>query len=439
MNRRKFISASSKLGFALGVTPSLKSIPEPNKYKSANEKIVLGIIGCNGMGAADMNNALKQSNVECAMIADVDESVRNRYGQLVNKTQGKTPMQVNDFRKLLENKDIDGVIIGTPDHWHCLSAIYACQAGKDVYVEKPMANSIGECNLMVKATRKYNRVVQVGQQQRSGEHFSSAMKLIHDGGIGQLRKVNIWGFFPYGLGQAKVPDEVIPSGVDFNMWLGPAPSRSFNKSRFHGSWRMFWDYGGGLLSDWGVHLLDIALWAKNIKTPPKAVVATGGNFSKDTNYRETPDTMNVSYQLDDFTIQWDHVAGPLNGPYGKSYGLAFVGNDATLVINRDSWELFPETENGKYKVTALPKRMETERPHELHIKNFLECIKSRKDPACTVENGRIVAMYAHMGNIALRTNTRLEWNEVNQTFGENKLANALITPEYRPPWTLPVM
>ncbi|MEP7266122.1 MAG: Gfo/Idh/MocA family oxidoreductase [Saprospiraceae bacterium] len=437
MNRRSFLDTTSKLTLAAGLSPKTILRQEPNRYKSANEKIVLGMIGCNGMGAADMNNALKQANIECAMIADIDTAVRNRYSAVVTKTQGKSPVLLNDFRKLLDNKDIDAVVIGTPDHWHCLAMIYACQAGKDVYVEKPMANSIGECTAMVKAARKYNRVVQVGQQQRSGTHFHSAMDLIKSGGIGQLRKVNIWGYFPYGLGQKKVPDTAIPEGVDFDMWLGPAPKRSFNKTRFHGSWRMFWDYGGGLITDWGVHLLDMALWAKDITTPPKAVVSTGGNFfMSDTNH-ETFDTMNVSYQMDDYTIQWDHVAGPQKGPYGRNYGLAFVGNDATLVIDRDSWELFPEEQNGAYKVPAIPKKYESEHPHELHMQNFLECIKSRKDPNCTVENGRLVAMYAHMGNIALRTSSRLEWSEASHSFGNNKAANGLITPAYRKPWSIP--
>lgn len=434
MNRRHFIQSTSILAAGTQI-----SSPNYIRNKSTNDKIVLAIIGCNGMGAADMNNALKVPNVECAVVCDIDETVRNRYGEVVNKIQGKAPVLVSDFRKVIDNKDIDAVVIGTPDHWHCLPTLYACQAGKDVYVEKPMANSIGECTLMVKAARKYNRIVQVGQQQRSGSHFSSAMQLIQSGGIGELRKVNIWGYFPYGLGQKKVPDSLIPAGVDFDMWLGPAPLRSFNTSRYHSNWRMFWDYGGGLLSDWGVHLLDIALWAKNIKTAPLSVVATGGQYSKDDRYRETPDTMNVSYQLDNFTINYDHVAGPLNGPYDRRYGLAFVGTDATLVIDRDSWEIFPEIENGSYKVPARPRKTETERPHELHMKNFIECIRSRKDPACTVENGRMVAMYAHMGNIALRTQSRLVWNEEQQNFGNNKAANDLVMARYRKPWEVPLI
>jgi predicted dehydrogenase len=440
ITRRKFINDTSKVIAATGLStlaPASMFASFSNK-KSPNEKITVALIGAKNMGFGNLENALKQPNVECAALCDVDEAVLNQRTADVAKLQGKAPAQYKDFRKLLENKDIDAVIIGTPDHWHCLPFVYACQAGKDIYVEKPLANSIAECDIMVKAARKYNRVVQVGQQQRSGNHFKGAMDFIKAGKIGQLRKVNIWANFNYGIGQLKVPDEAVPVGVDFETWLGPAPQRTFNKARFHGSWRMFWDYGGGLMTDWGVHLIDMALWAKDITDLPLAVTATGGNFSYPDHAHETFDTMNVSYQMKDFNINWENTAGLQNGPYGRLYGLAFAGNDATLVIDRDSWEVFPEwdDENKKTKVPAMPKQTGVD-SHEDHMRNFLECIKTRKDPNCTIENGRLVAAYAHMGNIALRTNSRLVWNESDKNFGDNKAANALITPKYRKPWVLP--
>jgi len=187
-----------------------------------------------------------------------------------------------------------------------------------------------------------------------------------------------------------------------------------------------------------VHLLDMALWAKDINTFPLSVSAAGGNFSFPTHDHETFDTMDVTYQLKDFTINWQHTAGVQQGPYGRAYGLAFVGNDATLVIDRDTWELFPmyDNESKKFKTDAVEKRTGTD-SHEDHMIDFLACIKSRKDPACTIENGRLVALYAHMGNIALRTQSRLVWNEAANNFGDNAAANALITPVYRKPWVLP--
>jgi predicted dehydrogenase len=390
------------------------------------------------MGFGDLKNALKLPGVECVALCDVDETILNNRSKEVEKIQGKVPVLYNDYRKVIDNKDIDAVIIGTPDHWHCLPFIAACQAGKDIYVEKPLANSIAECDIMVAAARKYNRVVQVGQQQRSGAHFIRAMEFMKAGKIGELRKVNIWGNFNYGIGQPVVPDSAVPAGVDYNTWLGPAPLRSFNSARFHGSWRMFWDYGGGLMTDWGVHLIDMALWAKDITTMPLVITATGGNFCCQGNAHETFDTMNVSYQLKDYLVNWEHTAGVQTGPYGRSYGLAFIGNNATLVIDRDGWELFPEWDD-KDKRTKVPKieKQPGVGSHDLHMANFIDCMKTRKDPACTIENGSLVAKYAHAANIALRTRSQLVWNNSQHNFGNNAAANALIKPVYRKPWTFP--
>lgn len=438
-SRRKFLSTSSKLIAAAGIAPfagaPLVSNAAPAK-KSAADEVVVALIGCRSMGFGNLENALKQPGVVCGALCDVDKEVLDKRTADVTRIQGKAPLQYTDYRKLMENKDIDAVIIGTPDHWHCLPFIAACQAGKDVYVEKPLANSIAECDLMVKATRKYNRVVQVGQQQRSGEHWKKAVDYINTGNIGLLRKVNIWANFNYGKGPIAVPNEPAPAYTNYEMWLGPTPQKPFNKSRYHGSWRMFWDYGGGLMTDWGVHLIDIALWAKGVTDLPLAVSAMGGNYAYPENAHETFDTMSVAYQMKDYTINWEHTAGTQNGPYNRGYGLAFVGNNATLVIDRDGWEVFPEVENGQFKVPAIPKQGGAG-SHEPHMKNFIECIKTRKDPACTVENGRLVAVYAHMANIALRTNSRLVWNNATSNFGSNAAANALITPNYRKPWSLP--
>jgi predicted dehydrogenase len=311
----------------------------------------------------------------------------------------------------------------------------ALDAGKDVYVEKPLANSIGECDRMVAAVRRTDRIVQVGQQQRSGDHWKTAMEFLHTGKAGRLRKVLSWANFPYGVGQPKVPDEPVPAGVDFDLWLGPAPVRPFNKARFHGSWRMFWDYGGGLMTDWGVHLIDMALWAKNTTAAPLSVTAAGGNYSFPDHARETFDTMSVTWQLPDHHISWEHTAGIQSGPYGRAYGLAFVGDDATVVIDRDAWELFPESENGRYRVPAQ-QRQQGRDAHEPHLRNWIECIRSRKEPACPIEYGRNAALYTHMANIALRTGTRLTWNEKDRNFGKNPAANALLMPSYRKGWSL---
>ncbi|MEO5592386.1 MAG: Gfo/Idh/MocA family oxidoreductase [Chitinophagaceae bacterium] len=438
--RRQFLADSTKLlaatGFAGFVPAAAASTFAATSKPSDNDKIVLGLIGAKGQGMANLRQALKQPGVECGALCDIDDAILTERSAEINKTQGKAPVVYKDFRKLLDNKDIDAVIIGTPDHWHCYQTIAACEAGKDVYVEKPLANSIKECDLMVAAVRKYNKIVQVGQQQRSGGHWQSAMQFIKSGQLGDLRKTQAWANFNYGAGQPKVPDSPVPAGVDFNMWLGPAPERSFNAARFHGSWRMFWDYGGGLMTDWGVHLMDMALWAKDITALPLSVASSGGNFAFPDRAHETFDTMSVTYQMPDHNITWEHVAGIENGPWGRNYGLAFVGNNATLVIDRSSWDLYPESSGGKYKVPAMPRQTGYD-SHEAHLKNWIECLKTRKDPNCTIETGRLTAIYTHMGNIALRTNSRLLWNDGTKNFGNNTAANALLVPSYRKPWTLP--
>lgn len=430
---------AARFSMGLGImTLNPELIRAAKKKVPANEKIGLALIGARGRGYRVLQQALEQPEAYCVAICDIDDKViADRKAELM-KLQDEAPTVYKDFRRLLNDPDIDAVIIGTPDHWHCLQTVYACQAGKDVYVEKPMANSLAELDIMVAATRKYNRVVSVGQQQRSGQHWKEAIDHIRSGKIGQLRKINIWAHFNYGVGNKIVPDSPVPEGVDFDMWLGPAPQRTFNESRFHGSWRMFWDYGGGLMTDWGVHLIDMALWAADVTKVPNAVSASGGNFSHPDHAHETFDTLNVEYQLDDLTVSWQSLGGVQSGPYGKLYGLAFIGNDGTIVADRGEWILNPEFENKQPQTEALTGKSAGTSSQD-HVRNFLACIKSREEPNCSVENGRLVAQYSHMGNIALRTHSRLVWDDEKRNFGRNKAANRLITPEYRKPWELPKM
>src|SRR5687768_14285012 len=385
--RRQFLASSTKLLAAtslagMGPAAATSSFAATSR-PSANDKVVLGLIGARGQGMANLRQALKQPGVECGALCDVDDSVLRERSAEIKKIQGKAPVAYKDFRRLLDNRGIDAVIIGTPDHWHCYQMIAACEAGKDVYVEKPLANSIEECDLMVAAVRKYKKVVQVGQQQRSGDHWQSAMRLIKSGGLGELRKTQVWANFNYGAGQPKVPDSPVPPGVNFDMWLGPAPDRSFNKARFHGSWRMFWDYGGGLMTDWGVHLVDMALWAKDVTALPLSVAASGGNRALPDRAHETFDTLSVTYQMADHNITWEHTVGIESGRSGRNYGFAFVRNDATLVIDRSSWHLYPESSAGKFKIPALPRQPGTD-SHEAHVKNWIDSLKTRNHHNYTI-------------------------------------------------------
>jgi len=440
MNRRKFIGKTALTAGGAGLMSIFPGITKRFQPLPPSDTLNVALIGCRNMGFGILEHHLSNPGVNCVALCDIDDSVLNERSTEVKKKYNQSPTLFKDFRKLLEQKDIDAVIIGTPDHWHCLITIYALQAGKDVYVEKPMANSIAECNIMVKAADYYSdRIIQVGQQQRSGFIFQKAMDLIKGGKIGKLRRVNIWANFEYGTGSVIVPDEPVPAGVDFNMWLGPAPERSFNQTRFHGMWRMFWDYGGGLMSDWGVHLLDIGLWAKDITAPPEKVLVYGANTFHEKRSRETFDSMSVIYPKDDFVINWDMTAGVEHGPYDSSYGLAFIGDNATMIVDRSKIVLTPEFDSDAKKPrTEEFKYTEGKESHSEHVSNFIECIKTRKKPACPPEIGRVAALHVHIPNIAARTGEpTLVWNDAESRFTNSEKANELITPVYREPWHLP--
>jgi predicted dehydrogenase len=433
-SRRKFIRHSGSLIAGAALSPLFA-----DKLRAGiapNEKINIALIGCNGMGMYDLTDHLKQPEVDCVAMCDVDDNVLQERAKTVIELTGKKPQLFKDYRRIIDDKNIDVVIVGTPDHWHCLPVVHACEAGKDVYVEKPLANSIAECQVMLKAARKYNRIVQVGQQQRSGQHWQDIIALVQSGKLGTIRKIKTWGYFQYGKGSPKVPDSPAPEGVDYNTWIGPAPVHPINKNRFHGSWRHFWEQGGGLMTDWGVHLLDIPLLAMGVKFP-RSVMATGGIYAYPENAIETPDTLNVLFDYGTFTLEWDHTGGISQGIYGRSYGVAFVGNNGTLVVNREGWEVIAESEDNTNKTEVIPLQPADKDSHIKHVQNFIWSVKSRKAPLCEIEAGHNVALVAHMGNISYRTGNKLYWDEVKGKFKDDDKANAFLKPVYRTPWKFP--
>ncbi|HLN55314.1 MAG TPA: Gfo/Idh/MocA family oxidoreductase [Bacteroidales bacterium] len=438
MNRRNFIRNTTIASAGIGMTSVIPS----QSYTAGTpaDNVNVALIGCNSMGFGILQHHLANEGVRCTAMCDIDSNVLNERAATIRKNFNQDPKLYGDFRKLLEQKDIDAVIVGTPDHWHCLITVYALEAGKDVYVEKPMANSIGECNVMVKAAHYYkDRIVQVGQQQRSGFIFQKAAEMIRNGQIGKLRRINVWANFNYGAGSKIVPDEPVPAGVDFDMWLGPTPARTFNKTRFHGMWRMFWNYGGGLMSDWGVHLLDAALLAGNITAPPEKVLVYAANTFHEPRSRETFDSMSVVYPRQDFVINWDMTAGIEKGPYNSPYGLVFIGDNATIMVDRTKLLVYPEWDETARKNKAEEyKFTEGKESHDAHVKNFIECVRTRKKPVCPPEVGRVAAMHVHIPNVAGRTGeSMLLWDETAGRFTNSEAANKLLTPEYRSPWKLP--
>jgi predicted dehydrogenase len=259
--------------------------------------------------------------------------VLNERVKDVEKIQGKAPKAYTDFRKMLEHKGLDVIIIGTPDHWHTIPFVNAAELGYAIYCEKPLANTIEECNIMERAVNRYKTVAQIGQWQRSDKHWQDAVKYVHSGQLGKIRTVRAWSYQGWMKSVPKVADSAVPDGVDYNFWLGPAPEKPFNNNRFHFNFRWFWDYAGGMMTDWGVHVVDYALFGMQ-QYAPKSVMSMGGKFAYPDDACEKPDTQQAIFEFDGFTMLWDHGIGIDGGYYGRSHGVGFVGNDGTLVVDR---------------------------------------------------------------------------------------------------------
>jgi predicted dehydrogenase len=437
-SRRSFIRQAGVLAGTSILASALhdQAFGALGKKMAASDRINVAAIGINGMGWADLKSSLKQPGVQVVMLCDIDKNVLDaRMADLAKMNVDTSKIKTTgDYRKVLDNKDVDVVIIGTPDHWHALIMIEACAAGKDVYVEKPVGNSIGECRVMVAAQKKYNRAVQGGQWQRSQQHFQDALDFVYTGQLGNIRTVKVWCYQDWMKPGPVVPDTVPPPGVDYKTWLGPAPARSFNASRFHFNFRWFWDYAGGLMTDWGVHLLDYGLLGMKAGNP-KTIAALGGDFAYPDLYQETPDTLTTLYEFDHFNLVWDSAMGIGNGSYGRDHGIAYIGNNATLVLSRGGWEVIDE----KMSKTKIEKPLvkPTDNGLDNHWKNFIEVVRSRKmdDLHCSIEAGAHVATVAQLGNISYRSGKRLSWT--GDKFTDESVNSEYMTKAYHNGYVLP--
>ena len=400
---------------------------------SAAEKIRVGLIGCGGISRGDLTAFLSYAEVDCPVVCDVDEAQLAKGVALVEKLRGRRPDTVKDFRRVIERKDVDVVLVCTPDHWHALPTVLACQEGKDVYVEKPLATTVAEGRAMVEAARRHGRVVQMGTQWRSGEHYREAVEIVQSGKIGKVRQVRCWAYLDWITDIGNPPDEPPPPGVDYDMWLGPAPKRPFNRNRFHFNFRWFWDYAGGLMTDWGVHLINIALWAMGPEWP-KSVVASGGKYLLQDN-SETPDTQIAVYDFPSYTLIWEHQVQCGLGPDRREHGVMFTGSEATLILDTSGWEVIAEPK--KRGMIEMKRRARTdEAVRTAHVRNFLDAIKSRTQPNENFDLGHHVSAVAHLGNIALRSQSRIAWDAAAGRVRNHEAANAFLLPPYRPPWKL---
>lgn len=405
-----------------------------------SDKIRMALIGCGGRGTNVMEDFMRNKEVEVLAVCDPDSNRAGEFGAAVEKKYGRKPQQHGNYRKILENKDLDAVLVATPDHWHCLAMVHACEAGLDVYVEKPIAHNIVEGRAMVNAARGHQRIAQVGTQQRSAKHFQDAVNFVQSGALGQITLVRTWNNdyeMPNGLGAGT---SELPAGVDYNMWLGAAPEVPFNSNRFHYQWRWFYDYAGGMLCDWGIHLIDIALWGMKARAP-EFVTCVGGLYAVPDN-RTTPDTIEATFQFGatevapkGFVMTYSNTKAAAHGTLaqGPGYGIEFHGINGALFVDRGGWQVRPYEKDGKAAMEAVKKSGMT--ANGPHIRNFLDCVKSRQAPISDIEIGHRSTTVPMLANIALRTGEGIRWDaDKEEIVGGSKKATQLLGRTYRKPW-----
>jgi predicted dehydrogenase len=420
LNRRRFLQTSAASVAALSALSIAGAADKPN------EKIRLAVLGVNGRGRALVSGFSSFENVEIAAICDPDENTFAKVRKSVNKRQKREPKFVKDLRHVFEDRDINAVVIATPDHWHALAAIWACQAGKHVYVEKPISHNVIEGRRMVEAARKYDRIVQVGTQRRSGAHFQSAAEFVRGGNLGKVPFVRTWiaGNRPSIGHKADAP---VPAGVDYGLWLGPAPERPFNPNRFHYTWHWHWDYGTSEIGNNGVHALDVARMMLGLDAPK--TISTGGGklFYDDDRDQEMPDTQVAVFDYPGTTLMWEHRIWSKTGVVGEPFGIILYGEKGTLIFDKRGWHV----EDG---VTASDKAAEIEKPH---LRNFLDCLREHKRPNADIEEGHKSTRLCHLANIAHRVGRRLSFDAATETLRGDSAANGLLGRTYRAPFVLP--
>jgi predicted dehydrogenase len=426
MNRRKFLAAAAATGAG-------------SRILGANDRINVGIIGLGGRGQDHITEYARQGDCRIAALCDVNQAALERAVARVDKLGGGKPRGHADLRRLFDDKNIDAVSIAAPNHWHALAAIWACQAGKDVYVEKPACHNVWEGRRMVEAARKYKRVVQVGSQSRSIAHKIRAMQLLHEGVIGQVYMAK-GVCFRRRRSIGHQPDGPVPAGIDWDLFLGPAPMRPYNELRYKYNWHWFWDTGNGDIANQGVHEMDIARWGLNQPGLPRSVVSTGGKFVyKDD--QETPNTQLATFDYGDSQIVFE-VRGLLTGGEGSIYldkedwvGNLFFGSDGWMSVDLDGFQIY----KGETRQKVMDEKFRESRHWDTtpHVANFLEAVHTRKGLHADVEVGVTSASLCHLANISYRTGRRLRFDAVSGAFAGDEEANRMLTRRYRAPYVVP--
>lgn len=443
ITRREF----NRRAAAVGLVAALSG----PRVASASDRIRVGFIGVGNRGDQVLDGFLAQPDAEVVAICDLWQP----YLDFAARKIGTNPQQFKDYRRLLDRKDIDAVVVATPDHWHALQMIHACQAGKDVYVEKPLSLCVAEGRRMVEAAHKYKRVTQVGLMLRSVPQFQEAVDYVQGDGIGKItaiRAFHIQNEWPKGIGNP--PDSEPPADLDWEIWLGPAPKVPYNLNRTLYHFRWFYDYSGGQLSNFGAHYLDLSHRVLG-HDAPLAVTAMGGKYAIEDN-REIPDTLEVIWSYPGNTLitfsQFD-TSGALAA--ARNCILEVRGIKGTLYLNWDGYEVVPEQitdmvfppssplarnshqwETNR-KTVIEPRQANGPDPTPQHARNFLDCVRSRKLCNCDIETGHRSTVATLVANIALKTRTHLQWDSTTEKFSNSKEANRLLSYRYRAPYKLP--
>lgn len=432
LDRRRFLHDATVLaaGFtALNSAAAQAGEEAEAKKASPNDTVRLAVLGVRGRGMEHISGFTNLKDVRITTICDVDRNVIGGASKSIARAYGSEPKYVQDLRRVLDDKEIDAISIATPNHWHALATIWACQAGKDVYVEKPVSHNVSEGRRMVEAAAKYGRIVQTGTQCRSHKGIQDAMAFLHSGKLGKV-------YMAKGLCYKKrdsighKEDGPVPAGVDYNLWLGPAPERPFNPNRFHYNWHWMWDTGNGDLGNQGIHQMDLARWGLNKNEFPKTVQASGGRFGY-TDDGQTPNTLSVAFEYDDCLLQFEVRGLRTNDEAKVKIGDIFYGTEGILAIDSYThWQTFlgEKLERGPGGNGAGD-----------HFANFIRAVKSRdaKSLNAPIEDGHLSSAYCHLGNIAYRLGRKLHINPSSESFVNDPEADAILTRDYRAPFIVP--
>ncbi|MFO0911644.1 MAG: Gfo/Idh/MocA family oxidoreductase [Pirellulales bacterium] len=423
---------------ALQLAASLVALPAVHSaLAAAPQKLRLGLIGCGGMMSGHLSRLVQHpDSVSIGWLCDVDPRQMDAISNHLNGTQSKPPTRTGRFEEVLADPDVDACVIATPHHWHVPIAVRAMQAGKDVYVEKPMSHVYNEGPLMIAAAQKYGRIVQQGSQMRSSPVTLKAAEILKSGVLGEIKVARAWTAekrdpFP------ALPDAPVPDGVDYDRWLGPAPVRPFNQRRFHGSWRMFRDYRNGEIGDDGIHDLDMAAWGLGISGPPSKITARGGRMMAFENASEYPDNMQVSYEYPDGRLLiYENFPFTEYGLHGFDNGNVFYGTEGYMVFSRrGAFSVFlgPKNKPGPTEGKELRGQV----GYSEHMAEFLDAVRHRSITRANATTAHHSCALVHLGEIAFRIGRSLEFDPAAEKFIECPEADAMLTKDYRQPWLNP--